>query len=349
MLLIPGVTSFVPFWWPVLALIVAIIIHEYSHGIQARAHGMKIRSFGLLLVGPLPMGAFAEPEQEEMYRAPRRDRMRLFAAGPSINLIATYIVIILLSSTANGFVAKNPGVHAVEIIEDTGAEESGLLPYEIITHMNGFPVYEYDTFSKEMDKFSPGDRIILTVLSGPWSAADFDQETKEEEREIPVTLMDRHDWYIGLCEQNDDCNMEETVEYLESIGVGPDSEIPFLGVSGLSDGLVGVESYGSILNAVRDNNILGALIITSIMPLLMLGVPLVGEGQVMNLREQAMLSAGDGVVASILGTSGMIMLFTFLFWLAWINFLLGFANLIPLVPVDGGHIVKDGVPSALGF
>lgn len=349
LLLIPGVTSFVPFWWPVLALIVAIIIHEYSHGIQARAHGMKIRSFGLLLVGPLPMGAFAEPEQEEMYRAPRRDRMRLFAAGPSINLIATYIVIILLSSTANGFVAKNAGVHAVEIIEDTGAEESGLLPYEIITHMNGFPVYEYDTFSEEMDKFSPGDEIILTVLSGPWSAANFDQKTKEEVREIPVTLMDRHDWYIGLCEQNEDCDMEATEEYLNSIGVGPDSNIPFLGVSGLSDGLVGVESYGSILNAVKDNNIVGALIITAIMPLLMLGVPLVGEGQVMNLREQAMLSAGDGVVASILGTSGMIMLFTFLFWLAWINFLLGFANLIPMVPFDGGHIVKDGVHSSLVF
>ncbi|MGY8703335.1 MAG: site-2 protease family protein, partial [Candidatus Poseidoniales archaeon] len=73
LLLIPGITSFVPFWWPVLALIIAIVIHEYSHGIQARAHGMRIRSFGLLLVGPLPMGAFAEPEQEEMHRAPRRD------------------------------------------------------------------------------------------------------------------------------------------------------------------------------------------------------------------------------------------------------------------------------------
>ena len=215
--------------------------------------------------------------------------------------------------------------------------------------MNGFPVYEYDTFSEEMDKFSPGDEIILTVLSGPWSAANFDQETKEEVREIPVTLMDRHDWYIGLCEQNEDCDMEATEEYLNSIGVGPDSNIPFLGVSGLSDGLVGVENYGSILNAVKDNNILGALIITAIMPLLMLGVPLVGEGQVMNLREQAMLSAGDGVVASILGTSGMIMLFTFLFWLAWINFLLGFANLIPMVPFDGGHIVKDGVHSSLVF
>ena len=65
LLLIPGVTSFVPFWWPVIALIVAIVIHEYSHGIQARAHGMRLRSFGLLQLGPLPIGAFAEPEDAD--------------------------------------------------------------------------------------------------------------------------------------------------------------------------------------------------------------------------------------------------------------------------------------------
>ena len=69
---------------------------------------MQVRSFGLLLAGLLPVGAFAEPEYEEMSRAPRRERMRLFAAGPSINLIATFIVLILLSATANGFVAKTP-------------------------------------------------------------------------------------------------------------------------------------------------------------------------------------------------------------------------------------------------
>ena len=58
LLLIPGVTSFVPFWWPVIALIIAIVIHEYGHAIQARVHGMRAKSFGLLLLGPLPMGAF---------------------------------------------------------------------------------------------------------------------------------------------------------------------------------------------------------------------------------------------------------------------------------------------------
>ena len=26
-----------------------------------------------------------------------------------------------------------------------------------------------------------------------------------------------------------------------------------------------------------------------------------------------------------------------IFWLVWINFILGFANLVPLVPFDGGH------------
>ena len=65
LLLIPGVTSFVPFWWPIIALIFALVIHEYSHGIQARAHGMQVRSFGLLLAGLLPVGAFAEPSMRK--------------------------------------------------------------------------------------------------------------------------------------------------------------------------------------------------------------------------------------------------------------------------------------------
>ena len=82
-------------------------------------------------------------------------------------------------------------------------------------------------------------------------------------------------------------------------------------------------------------------------PLAMIGVPIQYDGQTMLLEERAMLESGDGHVASTLGTDGMLMLFDFLFWLVWINFLLGFANLIPMIPFDGGHIVKDGVHSVL--
>jgi membrane-associated protease RseP (regulator of RpoE activity) len=29
------------------------------------------------------------------------------------------------------------------------------------------------------------------------------------------------------------------------------------------------------------------------------------------------------------------------FWLMWVNILLGFTNLIPMVPFDGGHMFRD--------
>ena len=32
-----------------------------------------------------------------------------------------------------------------------------------------------------------------------------------------------------------------------------------------------------------------------------------------------------------------------IFWLFWINFILGVANLIPVVPFDGGHIMRDSI------
>jgi len=30
-----------------------------------------------------------------------------------------------------------------------------------------------------------------------------------------------------------------------------------------------------------------------------------------------------------------------MFWLIWVNLLLGFTNLIPMVPFDGGHMFRD--------
>ena len=91
----------------------------------------------------------------------------------------------------------------------------------------------------------------------------------------------------------------------------------------------------------------GAVLVTLLEPLVMLGEPIENEGHTMILQEREMLVAGDGMIASFLGTDGMLMLFDILFWLVWINFLLGFANLIPMIPFDGGHLVRDGVHSVL--
>ena len=336
LLLIPGVTSFVPFWWPALALIVAIIIHEYSHGIQARAHGMRLRSFGLLQLGPLPIGAFAEPEEMEMDRAPRRDRLRLFAAGPSINIIATYIVLILLSSVASGMVAAHDGVHARDIVEGEAAHDAGVLPFETITHIDGNRILDYREFSDEMSGLSAGDSSTLTVLSGP------DSQGSRTERSVSVVLGDRYQYYVDGCDGDSEC-IENRIELLRISGIEPGDA--FLGVSGLVSSTGGVEGYSGIVDG--EYSAAWTVVVTLIRPLLMLNVPIANDGQTMILEERAMLVAGDGAISQMLGTDGMLMVFDFLFWLVWINFLLGFANLIPMIPFDGGHLVRDATHSVL--
>ena len=338
LLLIPGVTSFVPFWWPFLALIVALIIHEYSHGIQARAHGMQVRSFGLLLAGPLPVGAFAEPEYEEMMRAPRRERIRLYAAGPSINLLATWIVLILLSATATGFTSEVNGVHASAVIIDSGAEDAGLLPYETITHIDGFEIIDSDDFTGTLESYSAGESALFTVLPSP-----FDNENSE--REIEIVFTDKHEHYMRPCLEESSCNAEEYSLLLEE-NLGIQEGDAFVGMV-VAEGSIAADRWSFVF---RDDLSVGVKLRSTLLaPLSMLGIPIDNEGHTMVLEERMMLSAGDGAIASTLGTDGMLAVFDFLFWLAWINFLLGFANLIPMIPFDGGHIFRDAAHSTMRF
>ncbi len=65
-LVIPGVNQFVPFVWGWLALVVAMVVHELGHAVMARAENIKVKSMGLLLA-PIPIGAFAEIDEEEMF------------------------------------------------------------------------------------------------------------------------------------------------------------------------------------------------------------------------------------------------------------------------------------------
>ena len=127
---IPGLNPVIPLGWGALAFIVALVIHEFGHGLLARGHGMRVRAFGLLQLGPLPLGAFAEPQSEELLQAPRRERLRMFAAGPATNIFAATILLLLLGGLASQFAAAEEGVHIRGVVVGTGAEEAGLEPWD---------------------------------------------------------------------------------------------------------------------------------------------------------------------------------------------------------------------------
>ena len=67
----------------------------------------------------------------------------------------------------------------------------------------------------------------------------------------------------------------------------------------------------------------------------------------MHPNEEAMLEADDSWFADLVGKEGLLFLVNLMFWIMWVNVLLGFTNLIPMVPFDGGHMFKDMVHAGL--
>ncbi|MEK6902427.1 MAG: site-2 protease family protein, partial [archaeon] len=71
-----------------LSFVIILIVHEASHGFVIRKLGMKLKSYGLLLLGFLPIGAFVEPDDKEMADLEKkkpREALRVYAAGPASN------------------------------------------------------------------------------------------------------------------------------------------------------------------------------------------------------------------------------------------------------------------------
>tara|TARA_B100000925_G_scaffold230590_1_gene179139 strand:- start:2270 stop:3469 length:1200 start_codon:yes stop_codon:yes gene_type:complete len=316
---IPGLNPVIPLGWGALAFIVALVIHEFGHGLQARAHGMRIRSFGLLQLGPLPLGAFAEPQYEELTTAPSKERMRMFAAGPATNIFAAVICLMFLGGLAGQFVAEDSGVHVRGIVQDEGAYDAGLQPWDTIQFIDEEPVANVDAFYDVMAGYSANDSISITVMH-----RDGQIET------VNATLSDKYDYYTDLGWSSSD---------LETLGI--ERGDPFLGVEGLSGSTAGIDRLAGPLSPRWEGNIMQKSIMVPFHTLSMMIVPFELQGVAMHPFEESLLQADDNSFAKTLGTDGLLFLVNLFFWLLWVNILLGFTNLIPMVPFDGGHMFKD--------
>ncbi len=101
-LVLPGINPILPLeylGYVLLGLVIAIVVHEFSHGILALVDKLKVKSLGILYL-IVPIGAFCEPDDEEVKKARILSRMRIYAAGPREHLIV--LRYIYVSSTTSG-------------------------------------------------------------------------------------------------------------------------------------------------------------------------------------------------------------------------------------------------------
>ena len=183
----PGLNPVIPLGWGALAFVVSLVIHEFGHGLLARGHGMRIRSFGLLQLGPLPLGAFAEPQSDELMRAPRRERLRMFAAGPATNLFAAFIMLLLLGGLATQIVAEEDYIHVQGIVVDGGADQAGMQPWDTLVSIDGQPVHTTDDFRDILVGYKSNDTVDMVVIH-----QDGTRET------LQATFSDKYQYYLDL-------------------------------------------------------------------------------------------------------------------------------------------------------
>ena len=176
---IPGVNPLIPVGYGIFGLAVAIVLHEFAHGILSRAANVKVRSLGgIFLI--VPIGAFVEPEEEEVRALPTRQRARLYAAGPATNLVLAIIFGFLFSTVMMGSVQPIHG--GVGIVGFSGpsspSEAAGIQTYTIITSVNNTPGNSYAEFLQAMTLVRPNETVPVVTYDG------------STYRSFPVTLAE---------------------------------------------------------------------------------------------------------------------------------------------------------------
>jgi membrane-associated protease RseP (regulator of RpoE activity) len=165
LLLIPGLNEYVPGTIAVwLALVLTLVVHEFGHGILSRVEGIRVRAAGLL-VAVIPIGAFVEPDEEELERAPRGSKMRMYGAGISNNLVVGLLAFFLMIAVF-GMAVPQGGAIIGGVYKDYPAYNASIEPGTIVLALNGTAVETREDVTRTLAATHPGDVLSLTVEHG---------------------------------------------------------------------------------------------------------------------------------------------------------------------------------------
>lgn len=167
---LPGSPIFIPLGYGILALITVMVVHEFGHGILARVEGISIKSIGVLMLAILP-GAFVEPDEEEIKKAERSSKLRIYAAGSVFNLMLAAIALIAVIGISNFAIPAAFDTEGVEISSVVpGSPAVGLLKEGMVLEsINGISTSNFTNYQKELSSIKIGETVFLVTDQGTFS------------------------------------------------------------------------------------------------------------------------------------------------------------------------------------
>jgi membrane-associated protease RseP (regulator of RpoE activity) len=315
----------------VAAIAFIIVFHEFGHFATAKAFGMKAEKF-FLGFGPtlwsfrrgeteygvkaLPLGGFVKiAGMSRFEESDPADAGRLFyqqaawkraivlIAGSVTHFILAF-VLIFVSLAVFGLPTGQVTTEVGGVMPGGPADDAGLQPGDEIVALDGQPVAEWEAARSAIQQ-RPGDSIALTVSRGGG------------EQVITVDLARRtpdgaEQGYLGVypAEAIQDYTVTES---FREVLVG---DLSILRVTADT-----VRALGEVFSPESLSGFFGQ----------------VGSSQPRSIEDSSITSlVGAGQVVNTAGSSGNLL--AVLLILAGLNIVFGIMNMLPLPPLDGGHV-----------
>jgi membrane-associated protease RseP (regulator of RpoE activity) len=384
---VPGINPIIPVGYGILGLAVAMVAHEFAHGIMTRRGNMNIKSLGLLFL-VFPIGAFVEPDEKQLETTTRAKRSKVFAAGPASNLILALVTLGIFSGVLMASVVpSHEGTLVQGVVPDSPVDIAGITSYSVIHSVGGEAISSpEDMEDREATPGSlvsvgyrfGGEATTVDVVDGlvvsytvKGYAAD---EAGLDAGMVLVSLNDVTVLNIGsLRDIMGDTTAGQTVnvtvmrfdEFLDGFVVADDVSQIQLYDKG--------EFYAEFYPAENDPSYYGTGFLCA--GFLMLGAECkesdyiasglanpfrgdesVGDFSMSWLRLIALpfleLAPLRSPVTDLYEPSGSLdwmpdsafwMLTNAVYWIFWLNLMLGLTNVLPAVPLDGGYLFRDGM------
>ncbi len=158
---------FVPFFYWIVSVFIIAVIHEFSHGVAARVHNMRVKSSGfafLNIIVPIIPAAFVEPDEKQLVKRPHKEQLSVFAAGPFANIVLAAVVLAFIFGVVNPVskqIFEPSGVLIVDIGENSSAFSAGMKKNEVITKIDLQEIKTGNEFTNFLKEKKPGDKLAV--------------------------------------------------------------------------------------------------------------------------------------------------------------------------------------------
>ena len=337
-----------------LGITISIALHEFGHLLTAKAFGMKARryfiGFGTRLwsfrrgeteygLKAIPLGGFVDiagmtaldevrPDEEPraFYRKPVWQRVVVLAAGSFTHFVVG-IFLVYLAAVTTGLLDARPAVGAIaDCVSDqnptTGqiqactpgstaapAKDAGLHTGDVVLAVGGVPTPTWDE--------------VLTRIRASSGPTEFRVERGGKQQTFTIDV--------------------QTVQRLPvDAQPGPDARLESAGVVGMGQGFAPNLKYDALSAVPATFDFTGGMFAVTWEGLKQLPekVPalfraIAGEDD----PERPISVVGASIIGGDAVDRGLWGIFLYL--LAAVNFFIGVFNLLPLLPLDGGHIAVN--------